>query len=206
MSSMLLLKHAAWALLAGCLAAAGAAQPEDPRRIDPVQPAETAVYPDAAEVARGSGISVAEATRRLRLQEISAPYVSKLRQEFSARLAGLYLESRGDYRLVVRLEGAEPVADRWIGSGQHRMRIQFIPGAPATLAEIQQRLTAATPTIAALLPGLIGTAADERSGEVMLLVHAVGPDVERARAQQPAIERLLGHPVRLEISAARPTL
>jgi hypothetical protein len=188
-------------ILAGLLGIA--AQAEDSRRIDPVQPAATARHPDAAEVARGSGISEAEAVRRLRLQEVSAPYVSKLRREFADRLAGLYRESEGDYRLVVRLEGAAPIPDRWIGTGRDRMRIQFLVGAPATLAETLEKVAANMPAIGARLPGLMGTGVDERTGEVMLNVYAVGEDVESARASEPALERLLGHPVRIEFSSAR---
>ncbi|HEY0130205.1 MAG TPA: hypothetical protein VGB57_02285 [Allosphingosinicella sp.] len=184
---------------------AAAAQAEDPRRIDPVQPSETASYPDAAEVARGSGIGEAEAASRLRMQEVSAPHVSKLRREFADRLAGLYLESEGDYRLVVRLKGPAPVADRWIGGGRDRMRIQFLAGAPATLAETLEKVAAAMPAVGARLPGLMGTGVDERTGEVMLNVYAVGEDVERARASEPELERLLGHPVRLEFSSTRMT-
>lgn len=189
-------------LSTACLAAAAAAQAEDSRRIDPVQPAATARYPDATEVARGSGISEAEALRRLRLQEVSAPHVSKLRREFADRLAGIYRESEGDYRLVVRLKGAAPVPDRWIGTGRDRMRIQFLAGAPATLAEALGTVAASMAAIGTQLPGLMGTGVDERTGEVMLMVHALGEDVEHARAAEPALERLLGHPVRIEISAA----
>jgi hypothetical protein len=189
--------------LAACLGAGASARAEDPRRIDPVQPAETARYPDAAEVARGSLITEAEARRRLRLQEVSAPHVSKLRREFAGRLAGLYRESEGDYRLVVRLKGGTPVPDRWIGTGRDRMRIEFLAGAPATLAETLEKVAANMPAIGAQLPGLMGTGVDERTGEVMLMVYAVGEDVERARAAVPALERLLGHPVRIEFSSAR---
>jgi hypothetical protein len=189
--------------LAACLGAATAAQAEAPGRIDPVQPAETARYPDSAEVARGQGITEAEARRRLRLQEVSAPYVSKLRREFAGRLAGLYRESEGDYRLVVRLKGETPVADRWIGTGRDRMRIQFLAGAPATLAETLEKVAAAMPAIGTQLPGLMGAGVDERTGEVVLDVYAVGEERERVRAAEPALERLLGHPVRIEISAAR---
>jgi hypothetical protein len=188
-------------ILAGLLGIA--AQAEDPRRIDPVQPAAKARYPDVAGTARGSGIGEAEAARRLRLQEVSAPHVSKLRREFADRLAGLYLESEGDYRLVVRLEGEIPVADRWIGSGRDRMRIQFLAGAPATLAVTLEKIAASMPAIGAQLPGLMGTGVDERTGEVMLNVYAVGGDVAGARAAEPALERLLGHPLRIEFSSAR---
>lgn len=188
-------------ILAGLLAAA--VQAEYPARIDPVRPEAAARHPDAAEVARGSGISEAEAIRRLRLQEVSAPHVSKLRREFAERLAGLYLESEGDYRLVVRLKGAAPVPDRWIGSGRDRMRIQFLPGATATLAETLEKVAASMPAIGARLPGLMGTGVNERTGEVMLNVYAVGDDVESARSAGPALERLLGHPVRIEFSSAR---
>ena len=191
-----------WPALAACLGAAAMARAESPARIDPVQPAATARYPDAAEIARGSGIGEAEASRRLRLQEVSAPHVSGLRREFAGRLAGLYLESEGDYRLVLRLKGPTPVADRWIGSGRDRMRIQFLPGAPATLAEILEKVAAAMPAIGARLPGLMGAGVDERTGEVMLSVHAVGEAAERVRAADPDIEHLIGHPVRIEISAA----
>ncbi|HLL31666.1 MAG TPA: hypothetical protein VK403_11775 [Allosphingosinicella sp.] len=203
MAASLLSNRAGWLALAALTGAAAAAPTEDPRRIDPVQPAETARYPDAAEVALGGRISEAEAKRRLRLQEVSAPHVSKLRREFAGRLAGLYQESEGDYRLVVRLKGEASVADRWIGSGPDRIRIQFLVGAPATLAETLEKVAAAMPAIGAQLPGLMGTGVDERTGEVMLNVYAVGEDVERARAAEPALERLLGHPVRIEISAAR---
>jgi hypothetical protein len=190
------------AALASCLTAA-AVPTEDPRRIDPVQPAEPASYPDAAEIARGSGIAPAEAARRLRLQEVSAGHVSALRREFAGRLAGIYRESEGDYRLVVRLKGGTPVPDRWIGAGRDRMRIQFLVGASATLAETLEKIAANMPAIGARLPGLIGTGVDERTGEAMLMVYAVGEDVERARSAKPTLERLLGHPVRIQISAAR---
>lgn len=203
MAASLIPNRAAWPALAAFLGAAAVAGAEEPRRIDPVQPAGTARYPDAAEVARGSRISEAEAARRLRLQEVSAPYVSKLRREFAGRIAGLYRESEDDYRLVVRLKGEAPVADRWIGSGPDRMRIQFLVGAPATLAETLEKVAAAMPAIGARLPGLMGTGVDERTGEVMLNVYAVGEDVESARAAEPALERLLGHPVRIEFSSAR---
>jgi hypothetical protein len=189
--------------LAGLLIAAASAQAEDPRRIDAVQPAQTARYPDSAEAARIGRITEAEARRRLRLQEVSAPYVSKLRSEFAGRLAGLYRESEGDYRLVVRLKGAAPVRDRWIGSGRDRMRIQFLAGAPATLAETLEKVSASMPAIGVRLPGLMGTGVDERTGEVLLNVYAVGEDVESARSAEPALERLLGHPVRIEFSTAR---
>jgi hypothetical protein len=184
------------------LASLAAAQADDSRRVDPVETMETARYPG---VARGSGITEAEAKRRLRLQEVSAPYVSKLRLEFADRIAGLYRESEGDYRLVVRLKGPAPVADRWIGGGRDRMRIQFLVGAPATLAETLEMVAANMPAIGAQLPGLMGAGVDERTGEVMLDVYAVGQDVERARAAESVVERLLGHPVRLEISSARMT-
>lgn len=178
-------------------------QAEDPRRIDPVQPAKIARDPDSAEVALGSRISEVEAERRLRLQEVTAPYVSKLRREFADRLAGLYRESEGDYRLVVRLKGDSPVADRWIGSGRDRIRIQFVAGATATLAEILEKVAVSIPAIGARLPGLMGTGVDERTGEVVLNVYAVGEEVESARLAEPALERLLGHPVRIEFSSAR---
>jgi hypothetical protein len=205
MAASLIPNRSAWLSLAALLGAAAVARAEDPRRIDPVQPAGTGRYPDAAEVARGSRISEAEATRRLRLQEVSAPYVSKLRREFADRIAGLYRESEGDYRIVVRLKGESAVADRWIGSGRDRLRIQFVAGAPATLAETLEKIAAAMPAIGARLPGLMGTGVDERTGEVMLSVYAVGEEVERVRAAEADVERLLGHPVRIEISAARLT-
>jgi hypothetical protein len=200
------LNGAAGLALTAFLTGPAAAQSDDARRIDPVQPVETAAYPDAAEVARGAGISVAEAARRLRLQESSAGQVSRLRREFADRLAGIYREAEGDYRLVVRLKGAAPIADRWIGSGRDRMRIQFLAGAPSTLAEILESLAAAMPAIGARLPGLMGTGVDERTGEAMLDIYAVGDDVARARASEPEIERLLGHPVQLRISASPVTL
>ncbi|HEX8481449.1 MAG TPA: hypothetical protein VF650_06080 [Allosphingosinicella sp.] len=185
------------AVLAGLLAAAAPA--DEPARIDPVPPLAGALNRDAREAARGARIGAAEAARRLRLQEVSAPFVSKLRTEFAERLAGIYRESEGDYRLVVRLEGDRPVPDRWIGAGGDRMRIQFLAGAPATLAEALETLAANMPAIGARLPGLMGAGVDERTGEVMLDVHAAGEEAVRVRAAEPELERLLGLPVQLRI-------
>jgi hypothetical protein len=206
MAASLLVNRLAWLTLAGCLGGSAAARPEQPRRVDPVQPAGTARYPDAAGIARGNGLGLAETARRLRLQEASAPHVSRLRREFAHRFAGLYRESEGDYRLVVRLKGAAPVADRWIGSGGDRMRIQFLVGAPATLAEILEKVAAAMPAIGDRLPGLMGAGVDERTGEVMLEAYAAGDEAERARAAEPELERLLGHPVQLRILDASATV
>jgi hypothetical protein len=49
----------------------------------------------------------------------------------------------------------------------------------------------------------MGAGVDERTGEVVLDVYAVGEDVESARVAEPALERLLGHPLRIEFSSAR---
>ncbi|HEX8062036.1 MAG TPA: hypothetical protein VF535_02365 [Allosphingosinicella sp.] len=184
------------------LLAAALGQPCDSPRIDPVPPSRAELQPDAAEVARGDRPSEAEAARRLRLQEVSASHVSKLRREFSDRLAGLYLESEGDYRIVLRLKGAEPVPDRWIGSGGDRMRIQFLAGAPATLEETLEKVADSMAAIGARLPGLMGVGVDERTGEVLLDVQAAGEEAGRARAAEARLERLLGNPVRLLLSSS----
>jgi streptogrisin C len=142
------------------------------------------------------GVSPDEALRRLRIQQASVAGTDAIRSEFAARLAGISIEHSPEYRIIVLLTGSDPVADR-SASG---VPIVFRTGAKATREQAIAAMRAHLIDLRSELPGERGVGYDQRTGEVVLLVHnsdaqKYGIDAIRARAQQ-----LSGVPVRVVIN------
>jgi streptogrisin C len=161
--------------------------------------AQQALSADARSLAADRGLPQAEAERRLRIQMAAGSTVGRLRREYGARLAGLFYEHDPEYRLVVRLTGDAPVADRLVRLGGSQLPIVFRTGASATLAELLAAMQAHGEEIKAALPGLTGMGPDERTGEIVLHVYARGPQADVARAQAASLSAAIGQPVRIEI-------
>ena len=106
------------------------------------------------------------------------------------------IEHSPEYRIVVLLTGAEPVAGRNAGGVQ----IVFRTGARATRSEAVAAMRKHLIDFRAALPGARGAGYDQRTGEVVLLVTSAdaqrfGADAIRAQAEQ-----LSGVPVRVQIN------
>lgn len=175
------------ALLA--LAAPVGAQPQ-------VESPRAALAEDAAQYAARFGVSQAEAVRRLTAQQASVADTNAIAREFSERLAGISIEHTPTYRIIVRLTGDAPVAERSVAG----VPVIFETGARATHAEAILALRRHLIDIRAVLPNTHGAGYDQRSGEVVLLVRAddasrLGVEAIRTRA-----EEVSGVPVRVIVN------
>lgn len=155
-----------------------------------------ALTEDAVQYAARFGVTPDEALRRLRAQQASVAATDRIRSEFASRLAGISIEHKPEYRIVVLLTGNEAVIDQ-LYSG---VPIVFRTGAKATREQAIAAMRAHLIDLRSELPGARGVGYDQRTGDVVLLVRNTdaqkyGPDVIRARAEQ-----LSGVPVRVVIN------
>lgn len=175
-------------LLVGLSATAAVAQVETPAE---------ARARDATTWAAVAGLPVDEAAARLRAQGETIAATDALAAEFHDRLAGIAIEQRPAYRIVVLLTGDAPVADRRIAAGGLDVPIVFRTGALATRARLLAALTSHQAAIRGLLRRPPGMGIDARTGTLAVLV----ADSDAARYAPDALEQrladLTGVPVTL---------
>ena len=68
-----------------------------------------AIGEDALQYAARFGVSVDEATRRLRAQQASVAGTDAIAREFADRIAGISIAHAPQYQIVVLLAGSNPV-------------------------------------------------------------------------------------------------
>lgn len=161
----------------------------------PLTPSQ-AIAEDAVQYAAQFGVSSQEARRRLRAQQESVAATDAIAQEFSDRLAGISIEHAPEYRIVVLLTGAEPVADRFAAG----IPVVFKTGARATHTQAVAAMRRHLIDIRSDLPGARGAGYDQRTGSVVLLItpadaERFGIDAIRGRA-----EKVSGVPVRVVVN------
>ena len=162
----------------------------------PVETRQQALAEDAVQYAARFAVSPDEALRRLKAQQASVAATDSIAREFEGRLAGISIDHGPDYRIVVLLTGAEPVAER----SADGVPIVFRTGAKATHAEAVAALRRHLIDVRTELPGMRGAGYDQRTGEIVLLVTSAdaarfGVDAIRARAEQVG-----GVPVRVVVN------
>lgn len=167
------------------------AAPAAPQHSDRIQSRTEALEQDATQYALQHQVTPAEALRRLRAQQASVAATDAIAVEFADRLAGIAIEHRPEYRIVVLLTGADPVADRVAGAGSSEIPIIFRTGARATRSQAVDALRRHLIDVRQQLPGARGAGYDQRTGEIVLLVRSVdakrfGLAVIRERAEQVA--------------------
>ena len=156
-----------------------------------------ALAEDASQYAAQFSVTPAEALRRLKAQQDSVAATDAIAREFAGRLAGISIEHRPEYRIVVLLTGSDPVA----GRSSAGIPIVFRTGAKATHSEAVAAMRRHLIDFRNELPGARGAGYDQRTGEVVLLVTPAdaarfGLDAIRARAEQ-----LSGVPVRVSVNS-----
>lgn len=168
-----------------------------------VQAPAEALAQDAAEYARHNAVPLDEAMRRLVAQEETVAATDEIERLYRHRLAGISIEHRPDYRIVVLLTGTEPVAARSVFAGGMTVPIVFRTGAAATRDEVVAAIRTHGAAIRARLKGAQGMGLDPRTGELVAMVRAeaaAGLDLEDAARRiaegtgVPARIRLLDGP------------
>jgi hypothetical protein len=176
------------ALLLLAISTAGVAQP--------VQTFGEALADDALQYAAQFGVSIGEAARRLKAQQDSVDATDAIAREFAERLAGISIEHRPQFRIVILLTGNEPVADRSTAG----VPIIFRVGARATHAQALSALRKHLIDLRADLPNARGAGYDQRSGEVVLLVTRADVDRYGIEAIKSRAEEVGGVPVRVVVN------
>jgi hypothetical protein len=161
-----------------------------------LQTLDQALAQDAGEYARAFGVSAHEALRRLRALSDSVPATDRIAEQYRDRLAGISIEHRPVFRIVVSLTGTAPVADQRITTGGMVVPIVFRTGAAATRERVIWAMTWHQAAIAAALPKPPAMGLDPRTGELVIVVNSDNPGgaTEALRARLSAIA---GVPVRL---------
>ena len=161
-----------------------------------VETRDEAIAEDAIQYASQFQVTPDEAARRLKAQQDSVAATDAIAREFADRLAGISIEHRPAYRIVVLLAGSEQVADRTAAG----VPIVFKTGAKATHAQAVAAMRRHLIDFRSELPGARGAGYDQRTGEVVLLVTPADVaklGVEGIRAQA---EQISGVPVRIVVN------
>lgn len=174
---------------AGLLGLAAAAHAQ------PLQSEDEALRQDAAQYAARHAVPLAEAERRLRAQQETVAVTDRIAAALKHRLAGISIEHRPQYRIVVLLTGNEPVADQRALAAGSPVPVVFQLGARATRDQIVAAMRTQQAALREAFPRSRGMGLDPRTGELVLLVRGIDSDVigpwrERAEA-------LTGVPVRV---------
>jgi hypothetical protein len=143
---------------------------------------------------------LAAADERLALEAATSEPIRLLREEFRARLSGVYTTGTPEYKIIVRLTGAASVPDREFRVGARVVPVEFQTGAPTTLAQQTSDLQSGTAQLKKAVPTLQGAGSDEATGEIVLHVLAVDVEQSAIVAKKAHIAQLLGHPVRFEFT------
>ena len=161
-----------------------------------IQTQAEALADDAVQYAAQFAVTPDEALRRLRSQQASVAATDAITHEFADRLAGISIEHRPDYRIVVLLTGNEPVAERSAAG----MPIVFRTGAKATHAQAIIALRKHLIDLHSDLPNARGAGYDQRTGQVVLLVTSADADRYGIEAIRARAEQVSGVPVRVAVN------
>ncbi len=117
----------------------------------PTEDAAAALAADAGEYARIENVTLAEALRRLEAQQASVALTDRLADAYRDRLAGIVIEHRPDYRIVVVVAGP-PAPDVQIATAPFGVPVLLRSGARATRAQVLDAIERHQAELRAVLP------------------------------------------------------
>jgi streptogrisin C len=195
-------------LLAAILLAGGAEAQVTGRPVQPIlqrakveptiEASDEALAEDAAEYARQFEVLPAEALHRLAAQQASVAVTDALAEHYRDRLAGIAIEHRPAYRIVVNLTGTQQVPEQRLTVGGMTVPILFRTGAMATRDRVIWAMTNHQAAIGAALARPPGMGLDPRTGELVVIIGArdAATGVEAIKAR---LEAIAGVPVQIRI-------
>jgi hypothetical protein len=135
---------------------------------------------EAGSYAETFGVTIPEAERRLRLQGESGPTETLLQSVHTDRLAGVWTEHTGEYRIVAWYTGPDMGLDdaRAIAAGAP-LPVEIRSGAAHTLAELLAIHERMRPRLDALFHG-VGSGPDVFTGSITVDIENRPPNAARA--------------------------
>ncbi|MBW6522887.1 S1 family peptidase [Sphingomonas sp. RHCKR47] len=172
--------------------------PASPTTPSPLrQSAADAIAQDAGEYARTYGVTLAEAQARLAAQEETVPVTDAIAIELADRLAGIAIEHRPAYRIVVLLTGDAPVATRMVSAGGMTVPIVFRTGATATRGQLELALASHQAALAAAVAHPPGMGIDLATGTLVVIANPSDVDREGVVPLTARLSAIAGVPVRV---------
>ncbi|MEG3169664.1 hypothetical protein U1737_15840 [Sphingomonas sp. LB3N6] len=157
-----------------------------------------ALMQDAGEYARTFDVTLDEAMHRLRAQSESIAVTDRLRETYRDRWAGIAVDHRPTYRIVILLTGTEPVPDQSIVAGGIVIPIVFRTGAAMNRTGMLAIISTYQARIRDALPHPPGLGIDPRTGALLVMISGRDAELDRDGALRARIEAMTGVPVRIE--------
>lgn len=139
-----------------------------------------------------NGTSLEESKRRLRAVEDINDAMVAIRGKLISRVAGVYIEQIPDLHVVIRLSGEDKPAPLSIPTMNGIIPIVFIMGASITAAELNRNIEDNRSAIAKAVPRFRRMYGDEKTGQVVLVIHAPQSERDAYRRETAAQKRYLG--------------
>ena len=154
-----------------------------------------AMQADAGEYARMFDVPLSEALRRLEAQEASVPLIDRLAEAYRERLAGIVIEHRPIYQIVIVVTGS-PSPDTQISLAPYDVPVILRTGALATRAATLAAIEQHQADIRAALPSPPGMGAHPRTGRLLVVARAGDLDGDDDRlATAERLAAIAGVPV-----------
>ncbi|MBB5734419.1 hypothetical protein FHT09_000118 [Xanthomonas arboricola] len=158
----------------------------------------TAESEETKAYSKSAMISTAEAARRINIQENSEKDLAALTRRYSGRLAGAYWEETPEFRFVIRLKGVEKASAAKLSTSFGEVPVIIRLGASKTAEEVRQIISSNQDALFKSVHGLQGNSYDEKTGQIVLYVSVQESEKASIREEVPALEKVLGNPVRIE--------
>ena len=156
-----------------------------------------ALMQDAAEYARAFAVPLDEAIHRLRAQAATVATTDRLRETYADRWAGIAVDHKPVYRIVILLTGSDPVPDQSITAGGIVVPIVCHTGAPVTRVRMIKAVEDYQARIRDMLPHPPGLGMDPRTGEMIVMISGRDAALDREGALRTRISAMTGVPVRI---------
>ncbi len=153
---------------------------------------------DAGEYARQFDVSLSEATERLSVQDASVAATDTIAETYRDRLAGIAIEHRPSYRIVVYLTGSEAVPEQALTTDAKTVPIVFRTGAKVTRERVIWAMTYHQAAIRAALRAPPGMGLDPRTGELVVIIGSLDA-ADGTDALKMRLETIAGVPVQIRV-------
>jgi hypothetical protein len=166
----------------------------------PIQ-AETqldALLADGRQYAQRFDMPLMQAVMELELQEASVPLTDRLAATWRDRLAGILIDHKPKWRIIVVLTGDTPVPSQQVKVAGVPVTVDFRTGAPATRDQLLAAIEAYGDQIRAAVKHPPGIGVDARKGMLAIMLRAEDLDGSSETATARRLAAIAHVPVRVQ--------